>query len=126
MNVVGECHDPMATADGYDSTDFALSENDAGTGVQIVLGRRCHLRVVAPGHPDASFVVLDERDEPLIVRQLLRGGMISMRKWRLEHGLSQVLTATDRARTVVLRENGREVARQSVALRPGVVTNVRW
>jgi hypothetical protein len=88
---------------------------------------RAQLRVEAPQAPaGAEFVVLDAQGQRLTIRQFMHQGYITRDHWPLSDGRSQVLTVSYRARTVVLRHDGKELGRRDLTLWPGSVTEVHF
>ena len=70
--------------------------------------------------------MLDDNGKKLVVRQFTGGGHIYQYDWAFEGGRTQVLTAPDTARVIVLHHEGQVLERRDLTLRSGVVTEVRF
>jgi protocatechuate 3,4-dioxygenase beta subunit len=97
----------------------------ADTGVKLVVEERCHFRVELsdPGLAQ-SFRLLDEEGETVSIELIERGRSHGQNRQPLVDGKSQILTATERAATLVLE--GEKEIHIPVRLDPDKVTVVRY
>ena len=104
-------------------------ERDPGARHEIVVLQRCHFRVELsnPGPSDAPHVVefFDEDGERLQINRFEARGMSAFMSLRLTGSESDVLSVSEAATQVILREGDSELSRQEVRLDPGSVTVLR-
>ena len=107
--------------------DFPREELASDDDLELVVMRRCHLRVDwATGEaPPSAVSVLDGNGEPLVITRFQANGSSSSPTQRLEGGRCPVVSVSEAAETVLLLRGSEEVARIPVRLSPDEVTVIR-
>jgi hypothetical protein len=115
-------------ADGWiiGATTFALAGQPDLEDLVLAIPLACHLRVWLEDPDSAdSLGVRDAHDEPLNLTVQIGGILAVSQGVQIEGGATDLLHTTEAARTLVLRKDGREVARIPIRLRAGEVNEVR-
>lgn len=97
--------------------------------LRLTVDLRCHFRLLCErteGVPDRA-AVLDETGESLSVFTFQNGGWSSSNQiWIKGRGATHAMAVSERARTLVLYLDDKELAQVPMNLLPGQVTDVRF
>jgi RNA polymerase sigma factor (sigma-70 family) len=96
------------------------------TELDLVVARLCHFRVDAPEAPSQSTIhFLDDYGERLDIFVLDAAGCRRHESWTIEDSSTQILCASQRAKTMVLSDpDGMEITRLRIHLSPEFLTEI--
>lgn len=120
----GGCRLSLA-GDGLLPTHVVLEEREDPADLELRVEARCHVRVELDAYDAADGAAfLDAEGEGLDVYLLESEGHTVSSSAPLSQGVSAVLSVSERARTLILTEEGLEVARLAISLDPARTNRV--